>query len=180
MDRVFPADGLANHPPFYFMKKQIVGFLLGIIAIVCMANVIKQTHSIYIENAASGNEVKFKVRADDQSVNWVEFNRYGTNVFAIPTNGILPVANGGTGGASASDGKTALGVQSGTATTATDGTVTNTFGTAFSAIPIVTVTQVGSLTATVTNWLVSVTPTNFVLNSGAPGRSNMWIAVGAP
>jgi hypothetical protein len=74
--------------------------------------------------------------------------------------------------------KTALGIQSGSITNSADGTVTNTFTTAFSSAPIVVAAQTG-LNTTTTN-VLTVTASNFVYQSGAPSKVINWIAVGAP
>lgn len=74
--------------------------------------------------------------------------------------------------------KTNLGIQSGSVTTSANGTVTNTFGTAFASAPVVVISQTGSA-CTTTN-ILTVTATGFVYNAGAPSIVVKWIAVGAP
>lgn len=74
--------------------------------------------------------------------------------------------------------KLALGIQSGSVTTSADGTVTNTFGTAFSTAPVVLLCQTGDGT-TITN-TVTVTTTNFTYSAGAPSIVAKWLAIGAP
>lgn len=68
-------------------------------------------------------------------------------------------------------------IQTGRGKTATDGTVTNTFTTAFSVLPVVTVTQEGAVT-TVSNIIVSCTTTQFIYNAGGPNVTNSYIAIG--
>ena len=71
--------------------------------------------------------------------------------------------------------KLASGIQSGSVTTAADGTVTNTFTVAYAAAPTVLVVQTGEDT-TVTN-TVTVTATNFLWNAGAPSTVGKWLAL---
>lgn len=70
-------------------------------------------------------------------------------------------------------------LQSGTCCSATDTTVTNTFTTPYGTLPNVICTQIG-VTNTTSNFLVSVSLTNFIVKSGAPNVSNNWVAVGSP
>jgi hypothetical protein len=70
-------------------------------------------------------------------------------------------------------------ITSGTCVTSTDGTVTNTFATAFSSAPKVFLSQVGTL-VTGTNILTSVTASNFVVNTKSATTTNNWIAIGTP
>lgn len=93
--------------------------------------------------------------------------------------GVLPLANGGTAGATAAAAKTALGIQFGSNTTAADGTVTNTFGTAFSSAPYVVTTPINKSIA-ITNTVISVSSTAFIYNMGADGVVFHFIAIGAP
>ncbi len=112
------------------------------------------------------------------SSNFVEFFSGANLKFAVPSTGVVPLTYGGTGGSSAATAKTALGIQAGQATTAADGTVTNTFATAFTSAPKVVLQPVGSFGPT--NNLVSVTTSNFVCNIGEPSIVVHYIAVGAP
>jgi hypothetical protein len=69
-------------------------------------------------------------------------------------------------------------IQRGTAlVTTTDGTVTQAFTTAFSSVPTLIVTAVGSPNAATNE--MTVTTSNFVLKTKASGTNN-WIAVGTP
>ena len=70
-------------------------------------------------------------------------------------------------------------VFSGISVTAADGTVTNTYPTAYSSPPKVVVAQVGSLNSP-TNLVVTLTTTNFVYNGGRPSMTNLWISIGTP
>jgi hypothetical protein len=69
-------------------------------------------------------------------------------------------------------------LQSGTAVTTSDCTVTQTFSTAFSAAPKVVCPQIG-LDTTTTN-VVAITSSNFVLRTGKASTTNHWIAIGTP
>jgi hypothetical protein len=69
-------------------------------------------------------------------------------------------------------------ILAGTAITVADGTITQAFSTVFSAVPVVVSSQVGAAT-TISN-IVSVTTSNFVLNTGLPTSTNKWVAVGTP
>lgn len=75
--------------------------------------------------------------------------------------------------------KLALGIQSGTCITAADGTVTNTFATAFSAAPTVILTHLG-LKLSPTNVVTTTTTTNFIMSAALGDVTNQWIAIGAP
>lgn len=91
----------------------------------------------------------------------------------------VPIANGGTGAATAAAALTAFGVQSGSVTTAEDGTVTNTFATVFGAVPTLVIAQQGEA-VTVTNNVVSLTESNFVYSAGAPAIVAKFHAIGTP
>lgn len=147
------------------MKNKIFPVLLGVLLLMLgTAAVVQQTTAIYVLNTVDA-EVKIKARSGaDQTAPFLEMVKGNTPVFVVSANG----------------GIAAPGIQSGYVISAADGTVTNTFATAFASRPVVSVTQYGALTATVTNWLVSVTETNFVLSVGAPSRTNFWIAIGTP
>jgi hypothetical protein len=69
-------------------------------------------------------------------------------------------------------------ILSGTVVSTADGTVTNTFTSAFSTAPNVISTQVG-INTTITNTIV-ITTTNFVLTVNKATVTNRWIAIGAP
>ena len=99
-------------------------------------------------------------------------------VSEFTTNTLVPIASGGTASATAAAAKLAFGIQSGTNILAADHTVTNTFGTAFSAAPIVTVT--GWTQGPDTNaFILSVSTTNVIV-AGTATDPIHWIAVGAP
>ena len=76
--------------------------------------------------------------------------------------------------------KTALGIQAGSGTTSGDGTVTNTFATAFSSAPKVVAQHTGAPLNLGTNAVTSVTATTFVLDLGSSGVTFDYIAIGAP
>ncbi len=69
-------------------------------------------------------------------------------------------------------------VQYGTCTTVANGTVTQTFATAFSSVPVIVSTQRG-VGGSATNFYVATT-SNFVLTTSVGTQSNTWIAVGTP
>ena len=65
----------------------------------------------------------------------------------------------------------------GTAINTADGTVTNSFGVIFGAVPVVVSVQTG-LNTTITN-VVEATTSNFVLRVGTnTGITNRWVAIG--
>jgi hypothetical protein len=68
-----------------------------------------------------------------------------------------------------------LGIQTGTLVSTADGTVTNTFTQPYTNIPNVICTGYGT---TPTNWITSITPSNFVWNAGKLNATNNWIAIG--
>lgn len=70
-------------------------------------------------------------------------------------------------------------ILSGTCVSTTDGTVTNTFSTAFSSAPKVILSQIGN-TVTGTNTITSVTTTGFIVNNKVATCTNNWIAIGVP
>jgi hypothetical protein len=90
----------------------------------------------------------------------------------------VPVANGGTGGSTAATGRTGLGIQVGSVTTAADGTVTNTFSPAYSVAPIVLPVQTGADTS-VTN-TVTVTTTNVIFVTNEAATVIKFVAIGTP
>jgi hypothetical protein len=74
-----------------------------------------------------------------------------------------------------------LQIMSGTSVTAADGTITNTFAIAFSAVPNVTCSQQSiSSAGSVTNTITGLTTTFFIYSAGKASVTNQWIAVGAP
>ena len=70
-------------------------------------------------------------------------------------------------------------ITSGTCVTSSNGTVTNTFPSAYSSAPTIITTQVGT-TTTGTNLITSVTTTNFILTTRNTPTTNNWIAIGTP
>ena len=81
------------------MKKIICGFILCLTIICCVASMRQQNTGVYI-SGSFGGEPKLQVDQPDQTVDWVLFRSNGVPVFRIPANGVLPVANGGTGAGS--------------------------------------------------------------------------------
>ncbi len=93
------------------------------------------------------------------------FNGRWIRCWNIPvTSGLLPFS--------------LTGLQSGSNTNATDGTVTNTFASVFSELPSVVTTPANN--ATPTNTVVSITKSNFVYSSGVGAMVFHWVAVGSP
>jgi len=103
-----------------------------------------------------------------------------TNMYTGVTNGsyLTTDANSKLVLKTVAQAKVLLGIQSGTCTVAADGTVTNTFATAYSTAPNVVVTPLATANYG-TNYLVSVSTTNFIYH-GTATVVNHWIAVGAP
>lgn len=111
-----------------------------------------------------------------------------TLLFTSLTNGgsggfpAKPVLQNGTGLAT----NTTLNVASvngllfGQCVSAADGTVTQTFATAFSAAPYIMFQRVSATGVAGTNSVVEKTAAYFVLQTGEVGATNNWIAVGAP
>lgn len=160
--------GGAMPPPFSPGKMKIplrsllAGLLLGLV-LLSVAAVVTQSTGLYLLLTTT-DEIPLKVRVPSgQTANLLELVTGSSAVFSV----------------SAAGGLTTPAFQSGTVTTAADGTVTNTFATAFAARPVVVATQYGALNSP-TNWLQSITTTNFVLSAGAPGITNAWFAYGAP
>ncbi len=112
------------------------------------------------------------LRSDGTDPSWAQA------VLTTDVTGVLPIANGGTGGATAAAALTALGVQAWSATTADDGTVTNTFATAYSVAPKVVITKVAS--ASPTNSIAAPTTTNVVITIGEPSIVVHGISIGTP
>jgi hypothetical protein len=97
--------------------------------------------------------------------------------FYVPSNGVLPVAFGGSGATNVAGSQTNLGLITGSAVTTSDGTVTQAFGITFAAAPNVISTQVG-LDTTSTN-VVEITTSNFIVRTGKATVTNRWFAIGA-
>jgi len=93
------------------MKRNLSWLLLGIVLVVGIAaSVSISTSNLYIQNSDPA-EVKIRVRtAATQTAPWLEFNNDGTLAFSIPATGIVPVAYGGTGAATAAAARASLGV----------------------------------------------------------------------
>ena len=161
------------------MKRNLLWLLLVGVALAGIGAAVNlSTSNLYIQNDEVA-EVKIRVRtAAAQTAPWMEFNSAGTLAFSLPATGIVPVAYGGTGGATAAAARTALGIQSGTNIFSSDSRVTNTFATAFTVEPFVTLTRF--VIGTVTNGvLVSVSTTNLI-EWGQTNALLHWIAVGTP
>ena len=157
-------------------SKSTIIIFVACVALLCVAAAVRQTNAIHIVN--STDEIQLKINTSTQTAPLVEIATSGTTKFSLPATGIVPVTYGGTGAASVSAAKTALGIQSGSITNAANGTVTNTFATAFSSAPVVIGVQTGADTTT-TN-IFTITTSNFVWNAGAPSKVLSWVAVGAP
>jgi hypothetical protein len=161
------------------MKRNLLWLLLVGVALAGIgAAVDLSTSNLYIQNSEV-DQVKIRVRtADTQTAPWIEFNNDGTLAFSLPATGIVPVVYGGTGSATPAAAKVAFGIQSGTNVIAADHTVTNTFATAFSAAPIVTVT--GWTQGPATNVHILSVSTTRAIVAGTATDPIHWIAVGAP
>ncbi len=119
-----------------------------------------------------------------------KFNHTGTTVLSVETNGTITSASltaslplfsdsaKGITSKSIANTLLALGIQSGSATSAADGTFTNTFGTAFGGTPKVIMTPVNSVTAT--NTVVSASTTAFIGRVNTAGVVVNWVAIGTP
>jgi isoaspartyl peptidase/L-asparaginase-like protein (Ntn-hydrolase superfamily) len=70
-------------------------------------------------------------------------------------------------------------IQRGSVVMSGDGSVTQTFATAFSSIPVVFTIQQNNAAASTTNF-VNATTSNVVLRSSIAGATSVWFAVGAP
>jgi len=181
---------------------------------------VRETTGFYILTGT--DEVQVKVRTTvEQTQPWIEIVDRGTTKFALPATGLVPLAYGGTGAATAKGARTAIGlpegstnaampliatttaagaraalglseyltnaasalagvigVQAFSATTAEDGTVTNTFDPVFSTAPIVIAAQVGDAVTVTNNF--TVTESNIVYTAGAPDILVKGAAIGAP
>ena len=162
------------------MKSRISLLLAALAGVVAIAATLPRTfpsRDIGVSN--SNDTVGLTIqKGGSQTANLVEAYEGSTLKFALPASGVLSATYGGTGAASVSAAKTALGIQSGSVTTASDGTVTNVFGTAFSGTPIVVIQQIGNA-CTVTNAL-TVTSSQFIFGAGSGSITAKWIAIGAP
>lgn len=101
------------------------------------------------------------------TTNFVECRAAGVLKFAVPSNGVLAAAYGGTGGR----------LQSGTGAVDTaSNQVVVTFGTAYAAAPVVFVTGDRGTNLV---YAGSVTPSNFVAYAQAAGTNNFnWLSLG--
>ena len=142
--------------------------VLALIAVTAFAQTFSTSEGFRVTDTFS--DVRKKLV---QSGATIDSLSTGTSV-AFP----ITVAKGGTGATNGSAAQINLGIASGSLTTATDGTVTNTFSPIYSSAPIVVIAQTGSA-CTVTN-VITITKSNFVYNAGAPSIVAKWVAVGAP
>jgi hypothetical protein len=147
------------------MKRNLLWLFLGAIILAGIgAAVDNSTRNLYIQNS-DPTTVKIRVRtAAAQTAPWLEFVETNATRFSLPATGIIP--------------NVYLNIRAGTNIISGNSTVTNTFSTAFSAAPFVTITRftAGAVTNTV---LVSVSTTNFI----AWGQTNSpfhWQAIGTP
>jgi hypothetical protein len=70
-------------------------------------------------------------------------------------------------------------VLSGSVVMSGDGSVTQSFSTAFSAVPTVLVCQENVAAGSLTN-IIAPTTSNVVIRSSIAGATNKWIAIGTP
>lgn len=96
-------------------------------------------------------------------------DRFGGHHYKVTPNGITSTA---------ALMKTGLGIESGMVTSATDGTVTNTFTSTFTVAPIVTFSAVA--TAGKTNVMSAPTTTSVIFTVGEASKVIHYIAIGAP
>lgn len=159
------------------MKKTFIGLGLATVLLLTVAFLTEQGNGIFIRN--NKNEPKLLIQVDGAQTEPVICvqNSAGVGLWQVDSNGVQSSTVGSLTGAAGA--RAGLGIQSGTAITTTDGTVTNAFTVAYSAVPRVVTTQTGT-TLSLTNWLVSVTTSNFVVRSGAGPVTNNFIAVGTP
>jgi hypothetical protein len=75
--------------------------------------------------------------------------------------------------------ESALQILSGSVVMSGDGSVTQTFSTAFGAVPKVFTIQQNNAAASTTNF-VTPTVSNVVLRSSIAGATSVWFAVGSP
>jgi hypothetical protein len=146
-------------------------WLAALVAAGCLAVLVAatapltQTRDLKISNTQ--NTVKLTIQQPGaQSANAIEIYRGGNLELAVPGTNV------------AAGLKVKLGIQAGNVVTSGDGTVTQTFATAFSAAPVVVTTQLG-LNTTITN-VLAVTASTFVLQTSLATQTNNWIALGAP
>lgn len=136
--------------------------LMPAIVVLMVAAVVVQTECIYVLNTVDA-ETKLKLRSGTgQTAPFVECVKGGDSVFSVSANGGISTPS----------------IQSGSVTTAGDGTVTNTFSTAFSAAPVVLAVQTG-IDTTITN-TITVTTTNFILVTQKASQVVKWVAIGTP
>lgn len=137
-------------------------FILGVLSVVALGAVVQQSANIFILNSVD-DEVNLAIRTSStHSKPIIECVKGATTVFQVNSNG----------------GLTTPSIQSGSVVTSADGTVTNSFTTAFTAAPIVINRQTG--TGTTTTNILTVTTTNFILNTGVGTQTNSWVAFGTP
>ncbi len=74
--------------------------------------------------------------------------------------------------------KTGLGIETGTVTSAANGTVTNTFTSTFASAPIVVMTAVATLGTT--NVMSAPTTTSVIFTVGEPSKVIHYMAIGVP
>ncbi len=141
--------------------KNIVPTLLIAVLFLTIGAAVNQQTSIYIQDSDPA-VTKLKVRSATQTNPWLEFSTDSGLLFSVPANGILAASN--------------LPIQTGIATTAADGTCTQTFTLAFSAVPKVVSSP--NTNNVLTNAISSITTSNFVLTLGVASATANWIAVG--
>jgi hypothetical protein len=92
------------------MKKTLLSFLAGAGLMLCPAAAVPVlTDDLFVKNANDG--VKLRLRnTTSQTLPWLECVQGNTLKFSLPATGLLPVAYGGTGAATAAAARAALGV----------------------------------------------------------------------
>jgi hypothetical protein len=119
-------------------------------------------------------------KGDTLNTNFIELRSAGSLKFAIPSNGLTPIAYGGTGTSSVAGVKRNLGIDTGSCVSSGDGTVTQAFAFTFASAPKVFLTQTGTNNWSRTNVAHTITTTNFIVNTTVASVTNQWLAIGAP
>jgi hypothetical protein len=93
------------------MKKQLLIAALPVVALLATAAVFRQNNSIQIDSRSAA-EVKLKANTvgTAQTGAWIVCADTNGTKFSLPATGIVPIAYGGTGAATAAAARAALGV----------------------------------------------------------------------
>jgi len=77
------------------MKKYAIGFLCAAILLVSVAATVRNQG--FFVSGGFGGEPILGAENNGQSAPWINFTSNGVSVFQVPSTGIIPVENGGTG-----------------------------------------------------------------------------------